>query len=135
MPFTMRMSSRKCCREGAELLRALVDKHPTRTIYGTCDNAVTHQDDKVEAVVRAAAGRLVLLYLPTYNSWNNPIEMLWRHFRQKLLIINSFNRLRLLSELPIAGVLQPISAKHPRACCTRCLRRCGLQHSPVVEIR
>ena len=23
----------------------------------------------------------MLLYLPTYSSWLNPIEMLWRHFR------------------------------------------------------
>lgn len=30
-------------------------------------NASTHQDDDVEAVFRAAAGRLVLLYLPTYG--------------------------------------------------------------------
>ena len=32
--------------------------------------------------MRAAAGRLVLLYLPTYSPWLNPIEMLWRHFRR-----------------------------------------------------
>ena len=34
--------------------------------------------------VRAAAGRLVLLYLPTYSPWLNPIEMLWRHFRREV---------------------------------------------------
>jgi transposase len=39
---------------------------------------------RVEAVVRAAAGRLVLLYLPTYSPWLNPIEMLWRHFRREV---------------------------------------------------
>jgi len=60
----------------------LVDKHPTGSIYVAWDNATTHQDDEVEAVVRAAAGRLVLLYLPTYSPWLNPIEMLWRHFRR-----------------------------------------------------
>jgi hypothetical protein len=38
----------------------------------------------VEAVVRGAAGRLVLLYLPTYSPWLNPIEMLWRHFRREV---------------------------------------------------
>ena len=43
-----------------------------------------HADDEVEAVVRAAAGRLVLLYLPTYSPWLNPIEMLWRHFRREV---------------------------------------------------
>jgi putative transposase len=50
----------------------------------TWDNADTHEDDEVEAVVRGAAGRLVLLYLPTYSPWLNPIEMLWRHFRPEV---------------------------------------------------
>lgn len=31
-----------------------------------------------------AAGRLVLLYLPTYSPWLNPIEMLWRHYRREV---------------------------------------------------
>ena len=75
---------RKRRREIAELLQALVDKHPSGTIYVVWDNASTHQDDEVEAVVRAAAGRLVLLYLPTYSPWLNPIEMLWRHFRREV---------------------------------------------------
>ncbi len=35
-------------------------------------------------MVRAAAGRLVLLYLPTYSPWLNPIEMLWRQFRREV---------------------------------------------------
>ena len=75
---------RKRRREVAELLQALVDKHPTGTIFVAWDNADTHEDDEVEAVVRAAAGRLVLLYLPTYSPWLNPIEMLGRHFRREV---------------------------------------------------
>jgi putative transposase len=71
-------------REIAELLQALLNKHPTGTIYVAWDNANTHADDEVEAVVRATAGRLVLLSLPTYSPWLNPIEMLWRHFRREV---------------------------------------------------
>ncbi len=55
-----------------------------KTLYVTWDNASTHQDNEIEAVVRGAAGRLVLLYLPTYSPWLNPIEMLWRHFRREV---------------------------------------------------
>jgi putative transposase len=69
-------------RESAELWQRLVDKHPTGTIFVAWDNASTHEDDEVEAVMRAAAGRLVLLYLPTYSPWLNPIEPLWRQFRR-----------------------------------------------------
>src|SRR5260370_23263937 len=71
-------------KEIAQLLETLLEKHPTGTIYVAWDNANTHEDDEVEEVVRAAAGRLVLLYLPTYSPWLNPIEMLWRHFRREV---------------------------------------------------
>jgi len=87
---------RKRRLEVAELLQTLVDKHPTGTIYVTWDNAVTHQDDEVEAVVRAAAGRLVLLYLPTYSPWLNPIEMLWRHFRREVTHCELFESVKVL---------------------------------------
>ena len=70
--------------EIAELLHAALDKRPTGTIYVAWDNADPHEDDEVEELVRAAAGRLVLLYLPTYSPWLNPIEMLWRYFRREV---------------------------------------------------
>ena len=75
---------RKRRKEIAHLLAALLEQHPTGTIYVAWDNASTHEDDEVDDVVRAAAGRLVLLYLPTYSPWLNPIEMLWRHFRREV---------------------------------------------------
>ena len=83
-------------REIAELLQLLVDKHPTGTIYVAWDNATTHEDDEVEAVIRAAAGRLVLLYLPTYSPWLNPIEMLWRHFRREVTHCELFETVKAL---------------------------------------
>jgi len=89
---------RKRRLEVAELLQTLVDKHPTGTIYVAWDNASTHQDEEVEAVVRAAAGRLVLLYLPTYSPWLNPIEMLWRHFRREVTHCELFETVKVLIE-------------------------------------
>jgi transposase len=71
-------------QEIAELLEALLEKHPTGTIYVAWDNTGTHEGDEVEIVVRAAAGRLMLLYLPTYSPWLNPIAMLWRQFRREV---------------------------------------------------
>lgn len=71
-------------REIAEVLLRLLDKHPTGTIYVAWDNASTHQDDEIEAVLRGAAGRLILLYLPTYSPWLNPAERLWRQFRRQV---------------------------------------------------
>ncbi len=60
------------------------------------DNSNTHEDDEVEAVLRGAAGRLVLLYLPTYSPWLNPIEMLWRHFRHEVTHCELFPNLKAL---------------------------------------
>ena len=87
---------RKRRKEVAELLQTLVDKHPTGTIFVALDNASTHQDDEVEAVLRGAAGRLVLLYLPTYSPWLNPIEMLWRQFRREVTHCELFESVKAL---------------------------------------
>jgi transposase len=78
----VRPRKRRC--EIAQLLAQLLLKHPNETIFVAWDNCNTHCDDEVEAVVQAACGRLILLYLPTYSPWLNPIEMLWRHFRREV---------------------------------------------------
>jgi putative transposase len=44
------------------------------------------EGDELQAVVRAAASRLVLLCWLIYIPWLNPIEMLWRHFRREVTI-------------------------------------------------
>ncbi len=71
----------KCKPDVAELLRALLERHPTGTIYLTWDNATTHFGGEIDRILKEANGRLVLLYLPTYSPWLNPIEMLWRSMR------------------------------------------------------
>ena len=83
-------------KEIAQLLQALLDNHPDETVYVAWDNATTHEDDEVDAVVRGAAGRLVLLYLPTYSPWLNPIEMLWRHFRREVTHCELFENVKAL---------------------------------------
>jgi putative transposase len=80
----------------AEFLQQLLEKHPQETIYVAWDNVNTHEDDEVEAVVRSAAGRLVLMYLPTYSPWLNPIEMLWRHFRREVTHCELFETVKIL---------------------------------------
>jgi transposase len=83
-------------REVAEWLQTILDQHPTETVYVAWDNSGTHEDDEVEAVVRGAAGRLILLYLPTYSPWLNPIEMLWRQFRREVTHCELFESVKAL---------------------------------------
>ena len=113
---------RKRRKEIAELLEALLEKHPEETIFVAWDNASTHQDDEVEAVVRRAAGRLVLLYLPTYSPWLNPIEMLWRHFRREVTHCELFESVKVLTDATYdffdrynatPGNVLPIIGAHP----------------------
>ena len=85
-------------REIAEVLEALLAKHRAETVYVAWDNANTHEDAGVEAVLRGAAGRLILLYLPTYSPWLNPIEMLWRHFRREVTHCELFDNIEAMLE-------------------------------------
>ena len=87
---------RKRRREIVELLQALLDRHPNEIVYVAWDNASSHQDDEIEAVVRGAAGQRVLLYLPTYSPWLNPIELLWRHFRREVTHCEIFENVKAL---------------------------------------
>ncbi len=89
---------RKRRREVAELLEALLARHPRGTVYVAWDNAAMHEDDEVEAVLRGAAGRLVLLSLPTYSPWLNPAEMLWRQYRREVTHCELFESINALLE-------------------------------------
>lgn len=89
---------RKRRLEIAEFLRLLLKKHPHQTIYVAWDNAHTHQGGEVDQVVQDAKGRLVLLYLPTYSPWLNPIEMLWRHCRREVTHCELFASMQALTD-------------------------------------
>lgn len=65
------IQKRKKREQIAELLERLLDKHANKVVYVAWDNADTHSGGKIEEIVRAAAGRLTLLYLPTYSPWLN----------------------------------------------------------------
>ena len=80
--------------EVRELLEALLARHPHGTVHVAWDNASTHEDEEVAAVLRGTAGRLVLLYLPSYSPWLNPAEMLWRHYRREVTHCELFERRR-----------------------------------------
>lgn len=89
---------RKRRKEIAEFLTLLLEEHPHETVYIAWDNVNTHMDYEVEAVLRGAADRLILMYLPTYSPWLNPIEMLWRHFRREVTHCELFQSVEKLIE-------------------------------------
>lgn len=66
------------------MLETLLAAHPTGTVYVAWDNAITHQDGEIEAVVRGRLGAWSCFYLPTYSPWLNPIERVWRQVRREV---------------------------------------------------
>ena len=89
------MVTREHKRKGdiAAMLRALVERHATGRIYLTWDHAYTHFGGEIDAVLKEAQGRLIVLYLPTYSPWLNPIEMLWRSMRYGVTHCELFTKL------------------------------------------
>jgi transposase len=65
-------------------LRQLDRDYPQgQTIYLVWDNWPVHHSDQVQQAVEQLP-RLKVLPLPTYAPWLNPIEKLWRKFRQEV---------------------------------------------------
>ena len=102
-------------REIAELLQALVDKHPTGTIYVAWDNASMQEEEEIEGVVWAAAGRLVVWSVPTYSPWLNPSELVWRYFRREVTHGELFpdEAGPACSSSSVLRALQPVSGEDP----------------------
>lgn len=73
---------RKRRQEIVQLLETLLQKHPVGRIFLVWDNVSTHWGAIVAEFLERAEGRFILLYLPTYSPWLNPIERLWREFRR-----------------------------------------------------
>lgn len=94
----VRIEKHKRREQIAALLEDLLQMHPGKTVYIAWDNVSTHSQGIIEEVLRAAAGRLVLMYLPTYSPWLNPIEMLWRHFRRVVTHCELFDSVKSLVE-------------------------------------
>jgi hypothetical protein len=89
---------RKRRQEVAARVQAPVDQHPTGPVDATGDHAATQAAEEVEALVRAAAGRLVLLSGPTDSPRLNPVARRWRPCRRAVPHCALFPRLAALRQ-------------------------------------
>jgi putative transposase len=68
----------------SRFIRRLEQAYPhAETIYLIWDNWPVHHSDEVKHTL-AQLPRLHVVTLPTYSPWLNPIEKLWRKFRQEV---------------------------------------------------
>jgi putative transposase len=76
---------RKRRKEIAQLLEALMEKHPTGTIYVAWDNANTRRRMmRWKRWCERRQGVSFCSICPRTAAFINPIEMLWRHFRREV---------------------------------------------------
>jgi transposase len=68
------------------LLRLVLDHHALDTlkIVIVVDNYRIHKANAVKQMLAALKGRLRLYFLPTYSPHLNPLERLWRFFRDRV---------------------------------------------------
>jgi hypothetical protein len=77
-------------RQVCTFLQQIDQSYPdTEKIYVVMDNWSIHQHEDVQAQLKLLP-RLEIVWLPTYAPWLNPIEKLWRKFRQEVLNLHRF---------------------------------------------
>lgn len=67
----------------AQLYQMIRDRYPQRKIFVVQDNCPFHYSDNV--LTTAEELGIIPVYLPTYASWLNPIEKMWRWLKADIL--------------------------------------------------
>lgn len=75
-------STRKNSETFITFLEHLLQQHPRRKLILVLDNASYHRSKAVQAALSHWQDRLILLWLPKYSPFLNPIERFWLHFKQ-----------------------------------------------------
>lgn len=87
----------------SQLYRQVRERYPRRKLYVIQDNVFFHACDDVSATV--AELDITPVFLPTYASWLNPIEKLWRWLNADVLHGHEFGHDHLLLRQVVADFL------------------------------
>ncbi len=69
----------------------LLAEHPRQHLILVMDNASYHHSKAVRAALSLYEDRLLVIWLPKYSPFLNPIERFWLHFKQ-LAVANRLHR-------------------------------------------
>ena len=72
-------------------LEHLLEEYPRQHLILVMDNASYHHSKTVEAALSLLEDRLLVIWLPKYSPFLNPIERFWLHFKQ-LTVANRLHR-------------------------------------------
>lgn len=84
------------------LLRRLLQRHKPSDgdlelrICVVIDNYSAHRAKKVKELEERYKDRLELVFLPTYSTYLNPIELLWKHLRRRVTHNHYFGTIQAL---------------------------------------
>lgn len=94
-------------------LEHLLAEYPRQHLIVVMDNASYHHSKTVRAALSLYQDRLLVIWLPKYSPFLNPIERFWLHFKQ-LAVANRLHRSLNALQLSVDEVmLQQNTFQHP----------------------
>jgi len=91
----------------------VLEEHPRQHLILVMDNASYHHSKMVRAALSLYEHRLMVIWLPKYSPFLNPIERFWLHFKQ-LAVANRLHRSLPALQITVDEVmLQQNTLRHP----------------------
>jgi transposase len=96
-----------------KFLEQLLDEYPHQHLILVMDNASYHHSKTVQAALSLYEDRLLVIWLPKYSPFLNPIERFWLHFKQ-LAVANRLHRSLEALQVSVDEVMQQQNTlRHP----------------------
>lgn len=91
LEVTHTTASRKNSETFIAFLEHLLTEYPRQKLVVVMDNASYHHSQTTKAALSLHEDRLLVIWLPKYSPFLNPIERFWLHFKQ-LAVANRLHR-------------------------------------------
>jgi len=110
---TYRTSAHKNSDTFLAFVEHVLEEHPRQHLILVMDNASYHHSKMVRAALSLYEHRLMVIWLPKYSPFLNPIERFWLHFKQ-LAVANRLHRSLPALQITVDEVmLQQNTLRHP----------------------
>jgi len=96
-----------------KFLEQVLQDYPHQHLILVMDNASYHHSKTVQAALSLYEDRLLVIWLPKYSPFLNPIERFWLHFKQ-LVVANRLHRSVEALQVSVDEVMQQQNTlRHP----------------------
>lgn len=108
---TYRTSAHKNSDTFVAFIEQVLEEYPRQHVILVMDNASYHHSKTVRAALSLYEQRLLVIWLPKYSPFLNPIERFWLHFKQ-LAVANRLHRSLPALQITIDEVMQQQNSLH-----------------------